>query len=149
MKNLIKYICWTSMILCSCKKECEDGIEFYGECIETVGKNMYTSEYKTDVCNVSLLFEFTYGEQINAKEYQYSHSHDPNVHWTIASNVKVGQKLNGGVMCRKPKEQLDEVTQFYFMVPEESSLTFPVTILRINKNTYETLDSTVVMFRKN
>ena len=148
MRKLIVGLCLFGVFLVSCKKECDSGIMFFEECIETSGKSIYTSEYKTDFCHVSLLFEITYGQQIDIKKYQFSHSHDPSVHWTLASNVKVGQRLNGGVNCEKPKEVTPELTHFFFTVPDEASSSFPVTIKRLTKS-FETLDSTVVIFNRN
>lgn len=148
MKTVFMYISLILLTLVSCKSECEDGVMFFDECIDNTSNSLYKSEYKTDFCNVSFMFEISYGrEKIDFKKYQFSHSHDPRVHWTLATNVKVGQPLNGGVTC-EGKVQGTDLTQFYLEVPEESATSFPVTILRHDRYSFETLDSTVVMFSK-
>lgn len=142
-----------SFLIClffgSCKKECEDGIKFFDECIESSSKIIFKSEdYKTDLCNVSFLFEITYGDKIDVKEYQYSHTHDPRVHWTLAKGVSEGQSLNGGVSCEEKLSPGPDMTHYYFNVPGIADDSFPLTIKRIDRLTFTTLDSTVLTFTK-
>lgn len=145
----IIYLVLIGILFGSCKKECDDGIEFFGECIDSSSKSIFQSEeYKTDLCNVSFLFEITYGDKIDVKKYQYSHSHDPRVHWTLATGVSIGQSLNGGVSCEEKLTPGPDMTQYYFTVPSKDDISFPLTIKRIDRLTFTTLDSTVLVFDK-
>lgn len=148
--NKLKYLFHILVVLIlisSCKKECDDGIDFFGDCIENNNTHtIFQAEYELNPCKVTFLFDITYSDKIDVKEYQFSHSHRPEVTWTLAEDVKIGQQLNGGVICEENGNWGSEITQYYFVVPEESSLSIPVTIKFFNRVTFEAIDSTIIIF---
>ncbi len=135
-------------LLFSCKKDCESGVVFFDECLEDSGGNVFQAEYDNGTCNISFMFDIHYGEEIDVYKYQYSHSHEPHVALNFAKGVEIGQYLNGGATCEVDGNYGDDITQYYFHVPEEDAQSIPVLLKRFNRFTFETLDSIVVEFKR-